>query len=114
MVLQEPATTQAELERLTADTKKLAKDCQVLESKIQPDNAEDKLAIYRTQAKNVAKRKQQKEDDIKKLEQEKQQLERTLKDKEENYEKTKGQKYLKRDDFRQYAANLREKNTQYK
>jgi len=37
-----------------------------------------------------------------------------MKDKEDNYEKVKGQKYLKRDDFRQYAANLREKNTQYK
>ena len=86
----------------------------MLESKIQPDNTEDKLAIYRTQAKNVAKRKQTKEEDIKKLEQEKLQLEKTLKDKEDNYEKTKGSKYLKRDDFRQYAANLREKNTQYK
>lgn len=33
---------------------------------------------------------------------------------EENYVKQKGQKYMKRDDFRQYAANLRVKNTQYK
>ena len=37
-----------------------------------------------------------------------------MQEKEENYVKTKGQKYMKRDDFRQYAANLREKNTQYK
>ena len=41
-------------------------------------------------------------------------LEKTMTEKEENYVKTKGQKYMKRDDFRQYAANLREKNTQYK
>ena len=45
---------------------------------------------------------------------EKMALERTMQDKESNYEKTKGTKYMKRDDFRQYAANLREKNTQYK
>ena len=41
-------------------------------------------------------------------------LEKTMQEKEENYAKTKGTKYMKRDDFRQYAANLREKNTQYK
>ena len=48
----------------------------------------------------MTKRKEAKEAEIKKLEQEKVQLERTLKDKEENYEKTKGTKYLKRDDFK--------------
>ena len=41
-------------------------------------------------------------------------LEKTMTEKEEKYVKTKGHKYMKRDDFRQYAANLREKNTQYK
>ena len=51
---------------------------------------------------------------MKKLEFEKIALEKTMQEKEENYVKTKGQKYMKRDDFRQYAANLREKNTQYK
>lgn len=45
---------------------------------------------------------------------EKMALEKTMQEKEENYAKTKGTKYMKRDDFRQYAANLREKNTQYK
>lgn len=41
-------------------------------------------------------------------------LEKTLAEREDNYEKTKGSKYLKRDDFRQYAANLKEKNLQHK
>lgn len=71
MILSEPATTQAELERLNADTKRLQRECQQLESKIQPENTEDKLAIYRTQAKNVAKKKEGKEAEIKKLEAEK-------------------------------------------
>lgn len=35
-------------------------------------------------------------------------------EKEGEYARTKGGKYMKRDDFRQYAANLRGKNTQYK
>ena len=51
---------------------------------------------------------------MKRLEVEKIALEKTMGEKEENYLKIKGQKYLKRDDFRQYAANLREKNNQYK
>jgi intraflagellar transport protein 81 len=35
-------------------------------------------------------------------------------DKESEYQRTKGGKYMKRDDFKQYAANLRGKNAQYK
>jgi intraflagellar transport protein 81 len=35
-------------------------------------------------------------------------------DKETEYQRTKGGKYMKRDDFKQYAANLRGKNTEYK
>ncbi len=49
--------------------------------------------------------------EIKKLEVEKQALEKTMADKEAEYARTKGGKYMKRDDFRQYAANLRGKNT---
>jgi len=41
-------------------------------------------------------------------------LEKQLRDKEGQYEKQKGSKYMKRDDFRQYAANLRVKNNAHK
>lgn len=34
-----------------------------------------------------------------------------MQEKEDGYAKQKGSKYMKRDDFRQYAANLRVKNT---
>ena len=60
------------------------------------------------------KKKEQKADEFKKLELEKVSLGKQMQEKEENYAKTKGSKYMKRDDFRQYAANLRVKNTQYK
>jgi len=53
-------------------------------------------------------------EEYKKLETEKMALEKALRDKEELYQKQKGQKYMKRDDFRQYAANLRVKNNQFK
>lgn len=79
-----------------------------------PETANDKLSIYRTQAKGVQKKKEQKQEEIKRLEAEKINLEKTLADREQTYETTKGSKYLKRDDFRQYAANLKEKNAQHK
>jgi len=47
---------------------------------------------------------------MKKLEVEKQALEKQLRDKEESYQREKGQKFMKKDDFRQYAASLRVKN----
>ena len=53
MILQEPQTTQAELERLTSDKNRLQRECQALEAKIVPETANDKLSIYRTQAKGV-------------------------------------------------------------
>jgi hypothetical protein len=55
----------------------------------------------------LARKKAEKEEEVKKLETEKMALEKIMRDKEENYAKQKGGKYMKRDDFRQYAANLR-------
>jgi intraflagellar transport protein 81 len=37
-----------------------------------------------------------------------------MNDKETEYARTRGGKYMKRDDFKQYAANLRGKNASYK
>jgi intraflagellar transport protein 81 len=62
----------------------------------------------------LTKKKEQKQEAIKKLEMEKAALEKIMAEKEAEYSKTKGGKYMKRDDFRNYAANLRGKNTQYK
>lgn len=115
MLLQEPVTTQSELERLTNDTKKLQRDCMGYEEKLKINTpADDKLGIFKQQAAMLVKKKDLKQQEIKKLDVEKQALERTMQDKEAAYEKNKGGKYMKRDDFKQYAANLRGKNTEYK
>jgi chromosome segregation ATPase len=101
MVLQEPVTTQSELERLTSDTKKLQRECQNLDEKIRQNApADDKLAIYKSQATAVSKKKDSKFDEIKKLEMEKLALEKLMSDKESEYAKTRGGKYMKRDDFK--------------
>jgi intraflagellar transport protein 81 len=41
-------------------------------------------------------------------------LEKMMREKEDSYQKTRGSKYLKRDDFKQYAATLRVKNNAFK
>ena len=62
----------------------------------------------------MSKKKEAKGDELKKLETEKIALEKLMTDKETEYARTRGGKYMKRDDFKQYAANLRGKNAQYK
>lgn len=72
MLLQEPMTTQSEVERLTSDTMRLRREVEGLEQKIrQSTPADDKLAFFKTQASGQAKKKEQKYDEIKKLEAEK-------------------------------------------
>ena len=115
ILLQEPMTTQSELERLTNDVKRLQKDCMTLESKIKDSTpADDKLGIFKQQANMLSKKKEQKHGEMQKFQMEKAALEKTLQDKESEYARTKGGKYMKRDDFRQYASNLRGKNNDYK
>ena len=49
LVLQEPMTTQSELERLTNEVKKYQRECQLLDDKIRQNApADDKLAIYKS------------------------------------------------------------------
>ncbi len=59
MVLSEPVTTQNELERITGDVKKLQRECITLEEKLRQNTpADDKLAIYKSQAAASSKRKE--------------------------------------------------------
>jgi intraflagellar transport protein 81 len=108
-------TTQSELERLTNDVNRLKRDCTTLEDKLKQNTPQDdKLAIFKSQAAMLIKKKEQKATEMRRLETEKQGLEKTMADKESEYARTKGGKYMKRNDFRQYAENLRGKNAQYK
>lgn len=88
MILQEPMMTQSELERLTVDVKNLQRHCAGLEDKIRQNApSDDKLTIYKSQATAVMKKKEQKTDELKKLEVEKIALERQMQQAEENYAK---------------------------
>lgn len=115
MLLAEPITTQSDIDKLANEVRRLQRDCQVLDDKLSSANpADDQLAIYKTQAAAASKRKENKLEEMQSLEKEKHALEKLMADKEAEYVKTKGTKYMKRDDFKQYAASLRGKNQKYK
>lgn len=83
MLLSEPITTQQELEKLTNDVRKLQRDIMNLEEKLRQSNpADDKLAIYKTQAATASKKKEQKSDELKNLETEKVTLEKMMTERE--------------------------------
>lgn len=115
MLLAEPVTTQQDLEAITNEVRRLQRECMTLEDKLKSTNpAEDKLAIYKTQAATASKKKETKAEEAKRLETEKEALEKMMTEKEQEYVLTKGTKYMKRDDFRDFAMKLREKNKKYK
>ena len=61
LLLQEPMTTQNELERLTNDVKRMQKECMMLDEKLKVNApADDKLGIFKSQAAMLAKKKDQK------------------------------------------------------
>ena len=116
MLLSEPATTQNDMEQLTNEVRRLQRECMNLEDKLRStDPSQDKLAIYKTQASTASKKKEKKLDEMKKLETEKEVCEKMMNEKEQEYIATKGTKYyMKRDDFKDFAMKLREKNKKYK
>lgn len=94
---------------------RMKREVNTLEDKIkQQTPADDKLAFFKSQASGQAKKKEQKFDEIKKYEAEKHGLEKAMTAKEQEYAKAHGGNYMKRDDFKQFAANLRVKNNQYR
>ena len=115
-LLAEPPVPQSELNKLENTVVMLRRAVQNLEDKlareVNPD--EDKLAMYKKQANLVAKKKEKIMEDLKKLEEEKAGLEKDIQRKEQEIQKVKGPNYKSADDFKQYAAGLRDKTTKFK
>ena len=96
MLLAEPIVTQQQLESITNDVRKLQRDCMNLEEKLKQTNpADDKLAIYKTQAATASKKKEQMAEELKSLETEKEALEKMMTEREQQYILQKGTKYMK-------------------
>merc|ERR1719277_2211048 len=77
-------------------------------------NQDTRLAVYKQQANLVAKKKELVLKDQKKLEDDRDTLSKELSTKEREYEQMKGHKFMKRDEFKNYAASLRDKSAKFK
>merc|ERR1719277_533960 len=77
-------------------------------------NQDTRLSVYKQQANLVAKKKDLVLKDKKQLEEEKDTLSKELSVKEREYEQMKGHKFMKRDEFKNYATSLRDKSAKFK
>merc|ERR1719482_414813 len=85
-----------------------------MEQKINEQNQDTRLSVYKQQANLVAKKKEMALKEKKQLEDERDVLSKELSTKERDYEQMKGHKFMKRDEFKNYAASLRDKSAKFK
>lgn len=112
--LSEPPVTKADIDRLEDEIASMQKEIADLEVTINEQNQDSRLAVYKQQANLVAKKKEMVLKDKKALEEERDLLSKELSTKEREYEQNKGHKFMKRDEFKNYAASLRDKSAKFK
>merc|ERR1719188_2768241 len=106
--------TKADIDNLEGEIGSMQAEIQALEQKINEQNQDTRLSVYKQQANLVAKKKEGVLKDKKQLEEETDLLRKELTNKEREYEQMKGHKFMKRDEFKNYAASLRDKSTKFK
>eukprot|EP00931_Biecheleriopsis_adriatica_P033596 TRINITY_DN1949_c0_g1_i1.p1 TRINITY_DN1949_c0_g1~~TRINITY_DN1949_c0_g1_i1.p1 ORF type:complete len:675 (-),score=253.16 TRINITY_DN1949_c0_g1_i1:56-2080(-) len=112
--LSDPPVTKMDIDSLEGEIQAMQSEIQALEEKINEQNQESRLAVYKQQANLVAKKKEAVLKDKKHLEEERDNLSKELSMKEREYEQMKGHKFMKRDEFKNYAASLRDKSAKFK
>mmetsp|Transcript_77555 Transcript_77555/g.251072 ORF Transcript_77555/g.251072 Transcript_77555/m.251072 type:complete len:668 (-) Transcript_77555:59-2062(-) len=112
--LSDPPVTKSDIDDLEGHIHGMQADIQDLESKIGEHNQDSRLSVYKQQANLVSKKKEVVFKDKKQLEEERDKLSAELSVKEKEYEVTKGHKPMKRDEFKTYAASLRDKSAKFK
>jgi len=112
--LSEAPVTKMDIDSLEGEIQAMQSEIQALEEKINEQNQESRLAVYKQQANLVAKKKEAVLKDKKQLEEERDSLSKDLSMKEREYEQMKGHKFMKRDEFKNYAASLRDKSAKFK
>jgi len=112
--LSEPAVTEDDIGRLEEEVQMMTERIQELTATVEKHNQDQRLTVYKQQASLVAKKKETvlKEHGV--LEEERNKLARELSQKEREYEQQKGHKFMTRDEFKSYAASLRETSVRFK
>merc|ERR1719265_233963 len=113
--LNEPPVSKSDIDEMEDEITQLQEQIRSLESTINDQNQPDsRLSVYKQQANLVAKKKEMALKDKKALEDERDALSKQLSTKEREYEQMKGHKFMKRDEFKNYAASLRDKSAKFK
>uniref|UniRef100_A0A7S3SKN9 IFT81 calponin homology domain-containing protein n=1 Tax=Strombidinopsis acuminata TaxID=141414 RepID=A0A7S3SKN9_9SPIT len=112
--LSDPPVTKGDIDGLEEEIGQMQAEIQALEQKINEQNQDSRLSVYKQQASIVARKKELVLKDQKTLVEERDQLSAELSQKERDYEQMKGHKFMKRDEFKNYAASLRDKSAKFK
>jgi len=114
LILCEPAMTQSDLEKLTNEVKKLQREVKALDEKCQknknPEN--DKLAIYKSQAAMISKKRDALLEQIRVLEVDEKALDKQIEEKEG--ESTTNKAFKTREEYKAYTNTIKSKNSTYK
>lgn len=76
--------------------------------------ANDNLNVFKQQQKNVAKRKESKQEELSRVQEELNKIQAKVTAKEREMERLRGPDYKSKGDLREYANALREKSSKYK
>eukprot|EP00933_Yihiella_yeosuensis_P070707 TRINITY_DN78861_c0_g1_i1.p1 TRINITY_DN78861_c0_g1~~TRINITY_DN78861_c0_g1_i1.p1 ORF type:complete len:674 (-),score=203.39 TRINITY_DN78861_c0_g1_i1:112-2133(-) len=112
--LSDPPVTKMDIDNLEGEIGAMQGEIEALEAQINEQNQDSRLQVFKQQANLVAKKKEMILKDKKQLEEERDKLGRELSTKERDYEQMKGHKFMKRDEFKNYAASLRDKSAKFK
>merc|ERR1740133_309216 len=85
-----------------------------LSATVEEHNQDKRLSVYKQQASLVSKKKETVLKEHAQLEEDKIKLGREPSQKEREYEQQKGHKFMTRDEFKSYAASLRETSVKFK
>ncbi|OQS07614.1 Intraflagellar Transport Protein 81 [Thraustotheca clavata] len=115
--LSEPPKTEADIADMEDEIQSLKNSIQHFTDQlndIQKAAGDDKLAIFRQHANIQTKKLNDKIDEMNKARQEKVALQKQLEEQEAKMAEVSGPKFMKREEFKQYANTLRNKTNHYK
>jgi intraflagellar transport protein 81 len=115
--LMEPTKHEHDLEALQSEINAQRRMNDALNERVvkaQASMGDDKLAVYRQQSAVIAKKLRQKEIEMEELAVEAERLQGELEEKESKMSEISGSKFMKRDEFKDYANKLRNKTNVYK
>ncbi|KAF4032172.1 Intraflagellar transport 81 calponin homology domain [Phytophthora infestans] len=118
--LSEPPKTEHDIADMEDEVQALRRAIQQFQTQIadaqiaQGSGEEDKLAVFRQHANLQARKLAEKEEELEQLRAEKQRLVRSTEELEAKLASISGNKFMSREEFKQYATTLRNKTNQYK